>query len=366
MSSDLLIDNWTLQAAERLLLDGCDADESVALSVDGAANNSEWVPKATATADLAALLRLLTDVITRDHLLVDEAFLSTWGREKSPLIVLRESGIVAGHRVPAPPSEARALTAEIVEHLCVTPSLKAAQRENQESWNSRRNILHPPQSTIVWGAAGYLMRSHYLGLPYSGHPLRAVALEQTLFRSARSDVTLGVEQWLLDQRKAVFEAVIPGSHVTIGMILPPFVVEIIETSTSASDLITTALQYRDEYADLRRWLHGYQEAVERDDIAAMVKHRDVLRSVEDNVKRRVHSSKNGGTSLSVSLAFVSASLPSIAPLEWAKNKVGVRAALNRLVFSKRGDQSFTRLLRLFGEGSTKLGRRIAHELPDLL
>ncbi len=361
MSSDLLIDNWTLQAAERLLLDGCDAEESVTLSVDGTASNSEWVPKATATADLAALLRLLTDVITREHLLVDETFLSTWGREESPLIRLRESEIVAGHRVPAPPSEARALTAEIIDDLCVTPSLKAAQRANQESWSSRRNIVNQPQSTILWGAAGYLMRSHYFGLPYSGHPLRAVALEQTLFRSAQIDVTRGVEQWLRDRRKAVFEAVIPGSHVTIGMILPPFVVEIIETSTSSSDLITTALQYRDEYADLRRWLHGYQEAVERDDIAAMLKHKDVLRSVEDNVKR-----KDGGTSLSVSLAFVSASLPSIAPVEWVKNKVGVRAVLNRLVLSKRGEQALTRLLRLFGEGSTKLGRRIAHELPSLL
>src|SRR5262245_37895458 len=162
MTSRLLLDNWTLFDAERLVQRGFSAETASELHTDISSGHSEWCGVSANVIRVQALLRLLVDIVTREHLVVERKFLATWGNEDSPFRQLLTDRIVVPEHVSGDRTDARALTKAIVQELCVTLELQAQQRDNEQSWDDLNEVTHSDHSVILWGGAGYLRRSALL------------------------------------------------------------------------------------------------------------------------------------------------------------------------------------------------------------
>jgi hypothetical protein len=146
------------------------------------------------------------------------------------------------------------------------------------------------------------------------------------------------------------------------LILPPVVVEVIRDSNDVDDLIPIALQLRDKYQKLREWLNQYQTAIDQDDPKSMLNHVKVLESIAKNIDRDYSILKDGSVNVSVGYSLFGVGIPVEGIANYVRNRFGVRALLNNLVFEPDGGQAILRLLKMFGEVGHKFTFIIQKEL----
>jgi hypothetical protein len=361
LNTKLILDNWLLSEVEELLFEGCSPEVKPRLVVDPECGTDEWDRISSALLQVDSLIRLLVDVVTRDELIVDARYAAFWGRPESPLHRLVQEDIVKIEKIDTSSPEGRRALEALLTRLCATERLRTQQAENQRTWKADGTTQHQAHSVIVWGAAGYLTRSHLTGVPYSGHPLRKLLIERTLFRHLSLDAGTRTLRWIDAQRSKVFENIAQdGSGYQFGVILPPVAIEIVESAQSPAGLLDVALQMRREYAPLRAWMARYQQALDSEDPRMIIKHDKVFRSVSENVNRKLGQSAQGSTAVSISLGCLGLDIP-LSP-ERVLQRVGVRAVMNRMIFAKRGKGSLNKLLGMFGERSSSLGAEVVEGL----
>jgi hypothetical protein len=85
VSQSVISDNWSLQNISGLLLRGVDPDMGhvVTPKVETDSHRYDEIPAAVIAIE--ALFDLLTDVILRDQILVDQKFASAWLEDGGPL-----------------------------------------------------------------------------------------------------------------------------------------------------------------------------------------------------------------------------------------------------------------------------------------
>ena len=78
METKLLIDNWMLQDVKQALENGLSEDVSGEISIDTLNDTHDFNSVPHAAFQIDALLSLLTNIVLRDQLIVDDKFTYVW------------------------------------------------------------------------------------------------------------------------------------------------------------------------------------------------------------------------------------------------------------------------------------------------
>ncbi|ENJ5962798.1 hypothetical protein AB1Z15_004072 [Vibrio parahaemolyticus] len=78
MSQSIISDNWSLQDIGGLLTGGIDESKSHYIAIDKENDRYSYEDSLSAIINTEALFDLLTDIILRDQILVEENFISAW------------------------------------------------------------------------------------------------------------------------------------------------------------------------------------------------------------------------------------------------------------------------------------------------
>jgi hypothetical protein len=363
MNNRLLIDNWTLEELTSLLFEGPSNGSSEEIIIDNPAQPHRLNTVPTFVVQLRSLLQLLTHIVLRDGLIVDSSFTDGWNFEDSPLRELQTFSLVEAHPFARMAPKLKEPRDVILNDLCVTDSLREAQRQNQFWWTRYRKTKDPYLSQVMWGGAGMLARSHVLETPYTGHPMRQKLMAQTPLFIARRDAAAEILDFLQTERTKLIQACGDGASVRryATFDVPPFAIEVIMNSNTVKDLIPVALQLREKYSRLRKLITEYEIALETEDIKTLLKHRKRLNSVANSINEFGKRESGGSTNFSVSLSWLSMSW-STNPVDKILNKFGVRAILGRLLVSPQGEQGIKKLLRMFSEENSRLGLEASKHL----
>lgn len=355
MGSSLIIDNWLLQDVGACIASGLNTELSSELIINRKKDSHSIREVPSAGVEIEALLSLLADVVLRDSLIFDSAFTNAWKEYQSLFVPLVDFGLMRGLPFKDFESSLKAPKKFALSQLCVTSSIQDIQSQNEESWRQGRGTANPYMSALVWGTAGMLSRSHVFESPYSGHPLRKRLIEQAMMLNNKHDIIAEFQGWVMNERLKLFETKNEGSTQRSAMIvLPPVVVEVIEESKDVSDLVPVALQLRDKYMKTREWLKPVQEAVESEDAKTIAKYKKTLDIVSKDIDREINKSDAGKVTLKLGFCMPSISV-SLGTLDGVMKNFGIRSTLNDQIFTKRGEKSLNKLLRMFGEEKSPIG-----------
>lgn len=351
MSQSVIADNWSLQDLSLLLREGLPTDdaETLVLSADGHGTTS--LPSAIIA--LEGLFDLLTNIVLRDQILVDKAFTYTWDEESysdllqgqivKPVSFLDHEDLF---------SETRAV---IVERFLLTNSLREAHKRNVERYARTGQSHDPWLGQVIWGGAGMLARASTFNMPYSPHPVRRRFFELVGMALPASSATANLTS-LIDETRATVRNAMRGHDRlhSLQLSMDPIPVMVIAESVSLSDLIPTALQLRSSFAGLRDWLGAYQIELGKDDFRAVKAQQQLLKSVNQYVTAEVGTSWADRATLSAGLNAVDLTV-AMKPLNFIRNKFGVRSTINRLIFQPNGRAQLAKLLKLFGHETSGTG-----------
>lgn len=135
----------------------------------------------------------------------------------------------------------------------------------------------------------------------------------------------------------------------------------IEQATSVDDLLLSAIALRDKYAKLREWLSTYQHALETEDEEKLLSNDKLLKSIAKSVEISYGTEETNSTNISLSVGFFSLNIP-IPSLTSATNRFGIRSALTDLVVQSQGQNALRKLMKIFGEDTSRFGRDLCDQL----
>jgi hypothetical protein len=363
METKLLIDNWMLQDVNQALERGLSEDFSGEILIDTLNNSHDFNSMPHAVFQIDALLSLLTNIVLRDRLIVDGGFTYVWKNGHESLQTLRSMAIInlfdflSSEELIAGPRKI------IVDELCVTQSIRAVQRKNERLWEKRKESADKHMSQLVWGAAGYLARSHVYETPYLGCPFRQALIRQTKFVGVTGDAVRNVEYIINTKRAKLFQKLSLNRSSTYGTFnLPPVAIEVIGDSSEPGQLITVAVQLREKYKKLRTWLGEYQQALDSEDPQKIKKYVMLLESIARDIDSNYPSKSEDSVRLSLGTSWLGISAPVSNLVEKVRNKFGVRAMLSHIISAERGRKSLKKLLNMFGEKNTMLSATVHQHL----
>ncbi len=354
----VIADNWSFQTVAHALSEGLEMGEASLIRIDQEAGSHEFSDVPAGAFAIEAVFDLIADIVLREQIWVDEAFRTSWEGKHPGLDQLVAEGVVVPFRFLGQAQELDEPRRFYTSKLCVTESLKQAQRENEEGWKRERKTPHPYLSQIVWGGAGMLARSLVYRHAYTPFPARrhlmiasGVAWAPDAARNLRDLVT---EK---QARMSVLEGT--GARVTQLKVNGAEIAALaIRESSTPKDLLEVALQLRAEYAELREWITNYQKALEEDDARTLGKCEGLLRSVSSFVDARLGRRTSSGPTFTLGWGVMQAALQG-NPLDSVLNRFGVRAQINKLMFEQGSKQDLTKLLGIFGQRTSRNGLQIA-------
>lgn len=354
----VIADNWGLQLAAQALSEGLVLGDASLLEVDNKAGTHSFRNVPAGALAIEALFDLIADVVLREQIWVDDEFRQAWEGRNSGLEHLLQDGIVVPFRFLGQPQELADPRRFFVSKLCSTDSLKRAQQENEDGWSRERVTPHPYLSQVVWGGAGMLARALVYRHAYTPSPVRRRLMAEAGV-AWTVDATQNLRDFISDKQARMSVVEKRGTRVTQLTINGAEIASLaIRESSSPRDLVKVAMQLRAEYAELRKWLTEYQRALEVSDGATLRRCEGLLRSASAFVDSRLGQRAASGPSFTVGWGLMQVALQG-NPLGELLNRFGVRAQINRLIFSQGTSQDLAKLLSLFGQRTTGIGLRIA-------
>lgn len=365
MATAMMTDNWTLQELGTCLSDGLEDGTSSEVVIDVLHDSHSYKAVSRGGIQLEALIGLLTDIILRDAILVDQKFASTWARHGGVFDPVTKPGLLRSVDFLLRGDELRGPTKAIVDSLCVTATLRDAQRENEQSWEKSGKVVNRYESQMLWGTAGMLSRSHVFEVPYYGHPMRRRVLEQTLGPTRVKDAVKEIMDWMVSERLRIYEGQFSDGAVRRTLIvLPMVVVDVINEANDVSQLISVAVEMREKHRKLREWLRVVQAVMDSEDVKGIMKYKRTLTAVGRDIDRALGKGVDANLSVSVGMSGFGGGFK-ILNVENVLKKFGIRAVLNKQIIAPQGEGALKKLLRLFGEEKTGLGLRSLDYLRSL-
>ncbi len=209
-----------------------------------------------------------------------------------------------------------------------------------------------------------LARAHCYQLSYTPFPVRRRAMASAGVVWA-DDATQGLRELISEKQAKMSVVEVSGSRITrLKLNGAELAALAIRESSSPKDLIVVALQLRKEYAELRDWLTEYQRAVENRDVSMIMRCERILRSVSSYVDAKLGKSGPAGPTFTLGWGAMQVALP-VNPLQELKNRFGVQAQVNKLMFSQNSMQDLNKLLTLFGQRTTRNGLIIAEHFQKM-
>lgn len=357
MAQGVIADNWSLQDISTLFNEGLEHDQAGELILNK--GHHSYIPVSSAVIQTEALFDFITDLILRDEILVEEKFTSAWEQVNSPILQAKNLGVISAYPFSADSEQIAAAREKIVDHICTTPSLKVAHQKNVEGWNTSRTTPDRVLSATLWGGAGMCARSYVHEKGYTPHPLRKRLFVNTGFMLPASDATHQLTTFLADKRVKVTKKLygndsLFSAHVNI----PAVPLRVIQEAYSAEQIISVALQMRDDFQVLRDWLKMFQNAMGADDAKSLLEFRKQLDSVSDYIDKKIGlGSKTNPVTMEAGVGIFKF-VTQFNPIETLQNQFGVRATLNKLIFGGTGLAAIRRYIRMFDEQGTAVGYEI--------
>lgn len=357
MSSNVIADNWSLQEITQLLHYGM--DDEVAHLIEPDVNEGTHVYKEILAAVIKteALFDFLTDIILRDQLLVEEQHVDAWKREGGPLDEAANAGVVRPYsfrdnfKLAAPRSE-------LVDRLCVTESLRLEHELNVDGWNRERRTPNPFLSATLWGGAGMMARSFVTEQGYTPHPIRRNFFQKAGLVLRNEDSLVRLNDKIKEKRASVYKAMNGADEFySLYVNMMPLPIQVIQESSSHTDLITTALQLRDEYQELRHWLGCYQAAINSDEFAEVAKYQKILHSISQYVDSKMGVVDTQAPTFTAGVGVLKIAIKG-DPINALKNQFGVRAMVNKLILGKSGAAELKKYLGFFDQKKSAVGMKV--------
>jgi hypothetical protein len=349
MTNGIIIDNWLLQDVGDCLANGLYQNDvsEIVINTEKDAHSFKDVPHAG--IQIEGLLDFLGDIVLRDSIYFDSKFMNTWEDTAPVFSAVTKTGLMR----PVAFLEREHLLNEprkvMVDILCVTTSLKMAQKENEISWGQNRRTKDSFMSSLIWGTAGFLSRSHVFEAPYHGHPSRKRLLDQTLFLPPTPDAVSELKEWVSSERLRIFQMKTPnGVMRRAHLVLPPISIEILNEAQSISELIPIAYQKRDKYRHVREWLKEIQTSLDSGNANPAVKFKKKLMAISRDLDGALGMRDEMPISLGFTYGFPDVSVE-IPVMSGIRKRFGMSATLKKMLFTNRGTDALKHLLIMFGE-----------------
>ncbi|MEW8524844.1 MAG: hypothetical protein AB2552_17490 [Candidatus Thiodiazotropha endolucinida] len=358
MSQSIISDNWSLQNISELLFQGMDDTEGHYIAVDRENDSYEYKNIPTSVIQTEALFDFITDIILRDEIIVDESFTYAWNQTGSPLASAVDAGIIRPYSFLVDPEKLIGPRNEFVERLCVTSALKKDHEENTVGWAKNRHSPHEYLSQTLWGGAGMLARGFVYERGYTPHPVRKRLFVDAGIALTSEDAVVQLNNIISEKRAKILSANLKQDELrSLTVNMPPLPIKVIQESNSIDDLVTVALQQRDEYQELRNWLGCYQQALSDGTYKDIAKFQKILHSISQYVDSKMGEIDPSAPTFTAGISALNIPIkgPSINAI---KNKFGVRSMINNLIFSKSGNADLKKYLKLFDQQNTSIGLKI--------
>lgn len=357
MAKSVLCDNWSLQTVSELLTEGLDVDNSSLLEVSKDGQHS-LAPVPSSILAFEALFDLINDVVLRDQILVDNAYTYTWMSKDGPFSDLLKSSTLR----PFPFMENASKVVEpreaFVERLLLTPQLRSLHLENVAGWNDNKTTPYPLESQIIWGGAGMLARSFAFETPYTPHPTRKRFFSRAGIILPMQSAVQKLAGVVKNNRAAIRQSQSEGEELfSLRLSIDPIPVRVIREANSVSDILSIALQLRNEYQALRDWLGEFQSGLDDDKFNSVAMQEQLLKSVSLNVTSILGKGQGLEPTLSIGIDSFKLALKA-NPLNTIKNKYGVRSIINKLIFDANGQKELKRLLGFFGHHASPTSLKV--------
>lgn len=350
--SRVLADNWSLQNVAELLTDGLRNDQASLIKIDKQNRSHNYGLINYDAIRLEALFDLINDIVLKDELVVDDQFTGSWKRFNSPLSELQDAGVIAPFPFLDSPEKLKNPRDHLVTQLCTTPTLTSEHYLNASLWKTDKRSPYPVLSSVLWGGAGMLARSHVYECNYTPHPLRKRFFIDTGVFKEQSSATKCLHTLINTKRIQLFGGKQgTGALYSAFVDIPPIPLRVIEESSNINDVLRIALELRREMKKLREWLNQFQNAVNNEDVNVVLQHEKLLGSVSQYIDQSISGTGNKRVSMSIGIGIFKFTL-SADPILAGQNRYGVRSTINSLIFDKPGKQALKKLLGFFGASNS--------------
>lgn len=357
MAQGVVADNWSLQDITTLFNEGLESDQSGEIILQNGSHS--YSPVSSAVIQTEALFDFITDLILRDEILVEEKFAYAWERVSSPIHEAKQLGVVRLYPFLSEPEKIEGPREQIVNHICSTQSLRLAHQKNVDGWNANHQTPDPLLSATLWGGAGMCARGFVYEKSYTPHPLRKRLFLNSGFMLPAADALHQLTTFLDDKKVNVSKKIYGNDSLYSAYInIPALPIRVIQESNSAEQLISIALQMRDDFQSLRDWLKMFQNAMSADDTTSLLKYRKELDSVSQYIEKKIgYGVASNPVTMEAGMGIFKI-VTQGNPLENIKNQFGIRATLNKLVFGGSGRAEIKKYAKMFGEQGSGVGYEI--------
>jgi hypothetical protein len=363
----VIADNWSLQEVKDLLTKGPDPDDSPGI-VPFTDPDAPSAPIPETVLAFEALFDLLTDIVLREQILVDDRYNDAWLSQTGPLAELVQASIISSHGFLNDPERFDAPRTAMLERLILNPTMARQQAENEAGYRATGAATHKVAGAAVWGGAGMLARAWVYDYPYTPHPLRRRLFERAgIMLAGRSAPALAEFQATVAQQREELYRGAAGPHALVAtqLPLPPVPVLVLRQASSLTDVFHVARQLRDEFADVRAWLGRFQQALGTGEFEAIAKQRNELKTLTARVERALDKRKPpDGASLSLGLSLLKLTLK-LDPRTWVAPWNRLQTQAHKLTFAPSGQTELRKLLGFFGEERSTVGLRTLEHFAQL-
>lgn len=357
MAQGVVADNWSLQDIKTLFTEGLEHDFAGEIVLKDESHS--YRPISSAILQTEALFDFITDLILRDEILVEEKFTYSWEQVNSPILEAKRLGVVRAYPFLSEPKKIAGPRNRIVERICSTESLRKAHQKNVDGWNASKLTPDPLLSATLWGGAGMCARSFVYEKSYTPHPLRKRLFLNSGFMLPAADALHQLAAFLNDRKVSVTKKIYGNDTLFSSYInIPALPIRVIQESSSAGQMICTALQMRDDFQSLRDWLKIFQNAMSNEDTKTLLKYRRQLDSVSQYIDKKIgYGAASNPVTMEAGMGIFKIAMQG-NPLESIKNQFGIRATLNKLIFGSAGRTEMKKYIRMFGEQGSEIGYEI--------
>lgn len=343
MTQAVVADNWSLQDISTLFSQGL-----VTTSMDEITFESGqhfYRPLSYAVIQTEALFDLITDLILRDEILVEESYCEN---DACPIFEAKQAGVVHSYSFLNEADKIAAPRDHIIERICSAESLRKAHEDNINEWIFNRQTRDPLLSATLWGGAGMCARSFLFEKSYTPHPLRKKLFINSGFMFPAADGPDQVTSFFHDDKIRVSKTLygkdtLYSAHIKI----PALPIHVIEEANSPKQMISVALQMRDDYQALRNWLKHFQDAMSTEDTQSLMNHRNELDSITQALHNKFSADNNSPLTMEAGIGIFKIALQDDA--DNIKNQFGIRSTLNKQTFGNAARQPIKKYLAMFDE-----------------
>lgn len=357
MGQRVIADNWSLQAISELLTKGLDPADNPGISqLTDPAQAPQSLPQAV--IDIEALFDLLTDVVLRDQVLVDDRFHDAWFGKGEPLSELARRSIVYPYGFLEHPERLEAPRNGFLSRLLLNQTMSKEQLDNEIAWTRDRTTPNTFTSQLVWGGAGMLARAFVYATPYTPHPLRRRLFQRAGVALPSPPTALGEFKHEISKHRDLLYPATPKDDGVLGVnvVLPALPALVLRDASSLDDMFVVASQMRERLSEVRAWLSQFQEAILAGEFKAIAAERKRLGRLGKDVARALGKAPADAPTLNIGWGWFKLNFkPDLTG--WIPRFDRVQTQVSKLTFAPSGHKELVKLLGFFGHQHSLVATR---------